>query len=294
MPPPLLLAIMGPTASGKSALAERLADDLDAQLINADAFQIYRGMDIGTAKPTDPSRYRLLDLKAPNESFGVGEFIGTALPELQQLFSNGRHTIVVGGTGLYVRALMEEYTDMGEAPDPALRAALDQRPHDEKREELERIFPDIAARVDLNNPVRVQRALERALDPRPSVEWHLPPFRKIKLALVPETATTNDRITLRIQSMVQNGWVEEVSDLLNQGFTAADPGFRAIGYRTLTDHLESKVDLQMAIDAIAAETRAYAKRQRTWLRSEPNLQRLPDENPLDEARKKLALLLREE
>src|SRR5271165_7127776 len=124
---PRLIAVMGPTASGKTDVAEAIADALDAQLINADAFQVYRGMDIGTAKPRAKGRYRLLDLKAPNEGFGVGEFVQLAQTELNTLFQERRSAVVVGGTGLYIRALFEQYSELAASPEPALRAALMER-----------------------------------------------------------------------------------------------------------------------------------------------------------------------
>src|SRR5689334_3511641 len=115
---------MGPTGSGKTEVAEAIAERLGAQLINADAFQVYRGMDIGTAKPTEKHRYRLLDLKQPNAGFGVGEFVQLASEELRELHHEGRDAVVVGGTGLYIRALFEGYAEMVSPPDPNLRSEL--------------------------------------------------------------------------------------------------------------------------------------------------------------------------
>src|SRR5688572_23240532 len=124
---PFLLAVMGPTASGKTDLAEHLADETGAQLINADAFQVYKGFDIGTAKSVNANRYELIDIREPDESFGVGEFVQLANAELERLFAGGTSAIVVGGTGLYVRALFEEYEAMSGPPDPQLRADLEAR-----------------------------------------------------------------------------------------------------------------------------------------------------------------------
>src|SRR5205085_344215 len=127
---------MGPTASGKSSLAEALAEQLDAQLINADAFQVYRGMDIGTGKSSCKERYLLLDLVSPSQQFGLGEWLRLAVVELERLFAEGRSAIVVGGTGLYIRALMEEYAEISSAPDPQLRSELMGRDVESLREEL--------------------------------------------------------------------------------------------------------------------------------------------------------------
>lgn len=288
---PLLLAVMGPTASGKSDLAEVLASELDAQLVNADAFQIYQGMDIGTGKPTDHERYALLDLKRPDEGFGVGEYVIRASELLSGLFAAGRNTIVVGGTGLYVRALFEEYVDLANEPDPELRIRLNGMTLEEKQAELEARAPEVAARIDRQNPVRVQRALERAIGGTTALEWRLPPFRKMKLAIVPEPADTEIRVESRVRSMVHNGWVREIEELRDAGFGPDDPGFRALGYRTLWRHLEGEFGLEEATATTIAETRGYAKRQRTWLRSEPNLIQLELGDPLNAARRHLSLLL---
>jgi tRNA dimethylallyltransferase len=266
----LLLAIMGPTASGKTGLAEALGRELNAQLINADAFQVYRGLDIGTAKPANRELYRLLDIKDPNEAFGLGEWTALAQRELVDLFSQRRNAIVVGGTGLYIRALFEEYEGLSDAPDPNLRAALSAIPIEDLRERLKSRHPEIAARTDLANPVRVRRALEKLETPA-GEPIRLPAFQKMKLALNPSTLLLDSRAQRRVAEMVHNGWVQEIEELRQRGFRREDPGFRAIGYRTLWDHLERKISLEEAIATTIVETRRYAKRQRTWLRTEPNL-----------------------
>jgi len=266
---------MGPTASGKTALAERLADALDAQLINADAFQAYRGMDVGTAKPENPARYALMDIKDPNEMYGVGEFTRLASKVLRDLYRKERSAVVVGGTGFYIRALLEEYTEMASAPDPELRARLNRSFEEEGLEalvgELRRVHPEAAERIDLRNPARVKRAIERAYAPEPMRTEQLPGFRKIKFGLMPDAAWLEPRITQRVQQMMQNGWVEEVGRLIASGYSSDDPGFRAIGYREMARYIAGELSLEEAATATIVETRRYAKRQRTWLRAEPNL-----------------------
>ncbi len=293
---PFLIGVMGPTASGKSALAEALAAELDAVLLNADAFQVYRGLDIGTAKPADRANYRLLDLIEPTESFGVGAYVGRAAEVLADLFGERRSAVVVGGTGLYVRALFEGYAEMRPPPDPELRAQLEA---DRAANglgalvrRLEALDPKAAGSIDLQNPVRVRRALERALDPRPGLRVEIPNFRRFKVAIVPKPEITSARIDSRLDFMVYNGWVDEVRRLMGEGNPREAPGLRAIGYRSLYDHLLGMVSLPEAIETIRAETRQYAKRQRTWLRSEPNLTVLPDcqtaEQALSETMKLIA------
>ncbi|AIE87924.1 tRNA (adenosine(37)-N6)-dimethylallyltransferase MiaA [Fimbriimonas ginsengisoli] len=284
---PKLIAVMGPTASGKTELAERLADELDAQLINADAFQVYRGLDIGTAKPETRDRYLLLDLKKPDETFGVGEYVQRAHRELERLYGEGRNVVVVGGTGLYVRALFESYDGMGDAPPAELREFLNAKPLERLVERLRELDPERAEKIDLQNRVRVQRSLERILAPSPSIGLALPPFCKAKLAVVPDVPITDERVARRIETMMQNGWVEEVRRIRSEGYSCEDPGLRAIGYRTLWRYIEKEVELGEAVATTIAETRRYAKRQRTWLRSEPNLIELDMGDALADARRHL-------
>jgi tRNA dimethylallyltransferase len=269
---------MGETASGKSALAESLADELGAQLVNADTFQVYRGMDIGTAKPAEKSRYRLLDIKDPDEQFGVGQFVQCALSILDESYVAGRSVVVVGGTGLNIRALFEEFSDMSSAPDPKLRERLNRdlelRGLPSLVEVLRSLDPVAASRVDLANPVRVIRAIERGSADRSLVQFCLPPFRKAKFAIDLTPIDLEERIEKRVREMVQNGWALEIERLSEQGYRPQHPGFRAIGYRSMWDVVEGREDVETAIARTIVETRQYAKRQRTWLRSEPNLIRL--------------------
>lgn len=270
---PALVAVMGPTASGKTSLAERLADEVGAQLVNADAFQVYRGLDIGTGKPTEKDRYRLLDIVDPWEPFGVGEWVVRAADELRAAWEARRTAVVVGGTGLYVRALFESYREMRPPPDPALRREIAEM---EKREG----FPALVSRlvkldphttVDRTNPVRVRRALERLIDPRPPIRFEIPPFRILKVGIAPPKQELHERINRRVESMLKAGWLEEVRDLVAKGVTRNCPGMRAIGYRALLDQVLGVSSLQDVGVQITAESRQYAKRQMTWLRSEPRL-----------------------
>ncbi len=275
LPSPLLLAVMGTTASGKTALAEGLADRLGAVLINADAFQAYRGMDVGTAKPEARDRYRLLDVKEPNEAYGAGEFCLRAAAELATIFAAGRSAIVVGGTGQYVRALFEEYRDLMPEPDPALRAHFAARLESEGLEALVRELtakdPTLAARTALQNPIRVTRALERIEGGESPLSFRVPYTQRLKIATSLTKEEIEARIAQRTRQMMHNGWVEEVRRLRADGFGPGDPGFRAIGYREMAAFLDGDLATEEAERAIVRETTAYAKRQRTWLRSEPGL-----------------------
>lgn len=285
---PLLIGVMGPTASGKTDLAEQLAEAFDAQLVNADAFQIYRGMDIGTAKPENIHAYRLLDIRNPSEGFGVGEYVAVAQEVLRECWDAQKSVVVVGGSGLYVRALFEEYDAMGQAPSVELRESLNARTLESLVEELLNVSPDLAGTLDLRNRVRVQRAIERIHSPKPSVPVHLPPFKKRKFGVIRDSEETFERIAKRTEAMMQTGWVQEVQTLMSHGYSIQDPGFRALGYGAIWKSLSGEIDLEEAQATTIAETRKYAKRQRTWLRSEPNLVILDSGDALQDAMRHLS------
>lgn len=272
--PPLMIAVMGPTASGKSALAERLAERYDAQLIAADAFQVYRGMDIGTGKPIQKSLYKLIDLRNPNESITTGDWIRYAVDELEKLYALHKNAIFVGGTGLYVRALFQGYGDLT-PPDPAIREQIRTKELvgglNALIEWLEVVDFESKSRIDLKNPVRVRRALEKALSPKTESLFTIPGYKRVKMALLPEKELLSIRIHNRICEMMQNGWVHEVESLVGNGVSADSPGMRAIGYKTLLNVSNNRMTEEQAIEAIAIETRQYAKRQRTWIRTEPDV-----------------------
>lgn len=289
MPPrtPLMIAVMGPTASGKTALAERLADLLDAQLIAADAFQVYRGMDIGTAKPANRDRYLLLDFKDPSESTAVGEWAQMACDALQKLYEQGRSAVFVGGTGFYIRALFEGYADLSGPASEEVRAVIAEREAEVGMsglaDWLKELDPAAFERIDLQNPVRVRRALERALSPKSETFFSIPPYKRVKMALLPDKGELNLRIRKRVAEMMQNGWAAEAAALEGAGYSERAPGMRAIGYKTLLKLGKHELSLEQAIEEISVETRQYAKRQRTWLRSEPEVRVISQFGDTEEA-----------
>jgi tRNA dimethylallyltransferase len=260
---------------------------LDARILNADAFLVYRGFDIGTAKPVDRRRYALIDIREPTDSFGLGEWLRLALGELESLYSERRSAIVAGGTGLYVRALFEGYADVAAPPDPALRARLAARERSEGLaalvNELHRRAPAVASRVDPCNPVRVRRALERLDTMEEPMRLQLPAFKRLKLGLLPDVDWLSRRIADRVDEMVHNGWVREVKNLLERGVPDSAPAMRAIGYRAIRMHLRGEMSLSEAVERVIADTRRYAKRQRTWMRTEPGLTTFSGYSSVEEA-----------
>lgn len=272
---PFLLAVMGETGSGKSAIAEAVATKHNAVLINADAFQMYRGLDIGTNKPADRERYTLLDVLDPHEQAGVGLWIKLAMPVLERAFRDGRNVVVVGGTGFYIRALFEEYTDLAGPPDETLRQRLMEEEErvgpEAMTERLHQIAPETAKVTDLSHPLKVRRALERELSSSPSVHFELPGFVKVKIGLVTEKDELLIALNDRLDTMLAAGWLDETRRLLNNGVRRNAPAFRAIGYQSLIEVVLGEKSLDGVRDEILSSTVRYAKKQRTWLRSEPGL-----------------------
>jgi tRNA dimethylallyltransferase len=277
---PRLIAVMGTTASGKTDLAEALADRLDAHLINADAFQVYRRLDIGTAKSDRRSEYSLINFKDPREPFGVGEWTALARSELTGLFAANRSVVVVGGTGLYIRALFEEYDQMMPAPDPELRERLDGLSRETL---LELLSPEECSQLDVLNRVRVQRAVERKLTDAVALDAKLPAFVKTKFMLDRSPDDVHERIGVRTRLMLEGGWIDEVRSLMRDGYSPQNPGMRAHGYRHIWSALEGTIDMAEAESLTTGEVRRYAKRQRTWLRAEPRLIRLEANDALQQA-----------
>jgi tRNA dimethylallyltransferase len=264
---------MGPTASGKSAVAEALAERLGCRIVNADAFQVYRGFDIGTAKPKDRRNYDLIDILEPTDSYTSGRFVKDAEPLLQGYLAAGGDAVVCGGTGLYVRALWEGYADMPKA-DLALREQLKQDLDTFGVDEFlkrEGISPDDLGYDVRSNPQRLLRFLEKRRmpnEPRSRTAWL---SGHPKIAIDMDRDQLVGRIEERIRRMVDDGWRDEVRELLERGVPLSAPAFRAIGYRQIVESLEGRISFDEVVHLTLIATRQYAKRQMTWLRREPRL-----------------------
>lgn len=278
------LAIVGATATGKSALGLRLAEASGGEIVNADALQVYRGLDIGTAKPARAERARvthhLIDLLDPTEPFSAGEFARRARRALAEIAGRGHPAIVVGGSGLYLRALEGGLAPLPPA-DLARRAELEARRVSEGlaplRAELERLDPATAARLAPRDTQRTLRALEVVLATgRPLSSWLAqaprpapPPVALRKIGLTLPRGVLYDRIGSRVETMVAQGWIDEVRGLLASGLDRGCPAFQAIGYSHWVRHLSGELDLGRAVGEIQTATRRYAKRQETWFRKDP-------------------------
>ncbi len=280
-----LLVIAGPTASGKSALALGLAEQLRGEIVNYDSVQIYRGLVVGAGKLPLPDRrgipHHLLDCREPEEIFTAGDFRREALAVLAGIRERGRLPILVGGTGLYLRALLQGLFE-GPARSEELRARLRVLAEQRGREHLHRLLRRLdavaAARLQPRDAQKTIRALEvRLLARRPISAMHasgrlgLEGFRVHKIGLDPERARLYGRIDRRVESMFAQGLLEETRALLARGQAAEPKVLGALGYRQAWAALRGECSLGDAIRDTQAATRRYAKRQMTWFRREPDM-----------------------
>jgi len=289
-----LVAIMGPTAAGKTELALQLAERLPVDIVTVDSAQVYRGLDIGTAKPSLTTRARvphhLIDLRDPAEPYSAADFRRDARSALERIRAAGRLPLLVGGTMLYFRALEHGLAEMPPA-DPAVRAELALEAEREGwpalHARLARIDPEAAAGIHPNDPQRIQRALEvHRLSGRPISWWWRQQasagqaagtgpagFRLMRFALLPASrAWLRTRIEARFDAMLDAGLVEEVRCLRARGDLGSGlPALRAVGYRQVWSHLEGETDFATTRARAIIATRRLAKRQLTWLRRWPGL-----------------------
>ncbi len=284
---PTVLALAGPTAVGKTALSLTVATALNAEIISVDSRQVYRGMDIGTAKPTAAERARvrhhLLDVVAPDAAYSVALYQRQAQAIIARLHANGKLPLLVGGSGLYFRAVCDGLVLPPVPPQPALRAEWEARVAAGDLAhlvaELRRLDPLGAERLDLANPRRVIRALEVThVSGRPFSAWQRrrpPPFRTIWLGLTRPRAELYIRINARALAQIETGLVAEVRSLVAHGYGYDLPAMQSLGYREIGQYLQGRLTLDDAIASQQQATRRYARRQLTWFRRDERIHWLP-------------------
>ncbi len=282
------ILLMGPTGSGKSELAMRLAEALPLEIVSVDSALVYRGMDIGTAKPAAVMRERvahhLIDIRDPADSYSAGEFTRDAVQAMRDIWRRGRQPLLVGGTMLYFHALTHGIAELP-AADLGLRAEIERRAAASGwaavHQELEKVDPAAAARIHVNDPQRIQRALEvyrltgetitklqqkrvSVFDDAQVAEFVVAPLERREL---------HSRIELRFGTMLDAGFLDEVRTLFERSDLSAEhPSMRAVGYRQLWRHLAGQCALEEARNQAIAATRQLAKRQLTWLRRRASAQ----------------------
>ena len=294
LPPAIFL--MGPTASGKTALAMALYEKLPVEIISVDSSQVYRGMDIGTAKPTAAERahapHRLIDIRDPAQAYSASEFCADALREMEDITRQHRIPLLVGGTMFYFHALEYGLSELPSA-DPEIRARLTREAGHmgwpEMHRRLQAVDPVAAGQIKPNDAQRIQRALElfELTGQPPSQLKHAappqaPPYHFIKIALVPrERRLLHARISQRFNAMLEQGLVDEVKRLYSRGDLDLNmPSMRMVGYRQIWEYLTNKINYNEMVNKAIAATRQLAKRQMTWLRAYPGVQFLYMEEKL--------------
>jgi tRNA dimethylallyltransferase len=277
---PKIIAVVGPTASGKTTLGIALAQKFGGEIISADSRQIYRGMDIGTAKPTAVERravpHHLIDIKNPNEEYTVADYKRDAIAAIEDIIARGNVPVLVGGTGLYIKTVLENLDIPKAQADPKLRAKIEKEiVHDGLDavfKKLVALDPEAAYVVDPKNPRRVVRALEVAIatgEPFTAQRSkHEPLFDALVLGLNPPAEVLRERIGRRVDGMVHNGLVDEAVSLIKK-YGRTPVAFDAIGYREIINHLNGALSLEGAVAAIKRNTWRYAKRQMTWFKKTP-------------------------
>lgn len=279
-----LLAVVGPTGSGKSELSLELAKQLDGEIVNCDSIQMYRHFNIGAAKLSEAERqgiqHHLIDILEPEEVFTAGDYARLARNALNEIRSRNRVPVIAGGTGFYLRALLEGLAP-GPARDDALRArlqAMEKRRPGRVHRLLSRLDSRVAARVHPNDVQKAIRAVEICiLARRPASEVfeqgrdRLSGFRVLELGLDPPREALYERLNRRAEKMFETGLIEEVQSLLARGVSPESKPFQSLGYRQALLLVQGKMSLKEAVESTRIETRHYAKRQWTWFRRDPNV-----------------------
>jgi tRNA dimethylallyltransferase len=280
-----LVAIVGPTASGKSALGVKLAEQLGGEVVACDSTQLYRGFDIGTAKPALSERrgvpHHLIDVLGPSEDATAGGYRELALKILKDLRQRKRLPVFIVGTGLYLRALLEGLADAPQRSEELrerLRASADEHSPGHLHRILKRLDPEAARKIVPADEQKLIRAVEVCvLAGKPMSEVHrsgrapLEGWRVLKIGLMPPREKLNERIHARTDAMLAQGWMREVQSLRESGLSEDSKPFDFIGYRELRAVLRGEITLEIARGAIRQATRQYAKRQVTWFRKEPGV-----------------------
>ncbi len=297
------IILTGPTASGKTRVAMKLADRLDAEIVSIDSIAVYRGMDIGTAKPSSVDRqlvqHHLLDVVAPTEEYSVAQFLEHAARATEGILARGRRPLFVGGTPMYLKGLLYGF-DPGPPADWEFRRAVetDIRLHgiDALHKRLVQVDPLSAARLPATDTRRITRALEVAYLTGIPLSHRQTQFERIAsknsaplFAIRWPRELLHQRIEMRVASMFKGGLVDEVSGLLRQYGTLARTAATAVGYREVISHLDGSIPLETAMQEVLFHTRQLARRQETWFRSLPSLRWLEvaDETALEDCVEKI-------
>lgn len=281
---PKIIVILGPTASGKTDLGLSLAKKLNGEIVSADSRQVYKKMDIGTAKPVgewvkkeyivDGVSHHLMDIVGPGKDFSLADYKALATKSIENILSRNKLPIVVGGTGLYIQALVDNLDIPKIAPDRSLREKLEKKKPTELVEMLAKIDPDTAQVIDLKNPRRVLRALEVVMQSGESFfkqrTKSKPLYQVLQIGIDLPREELYSRINFRVDRQIGEGLVEETKGLAKK-YKWSLPSMSGIGYRQIGLYLRGEATLNVAIDILKRDTRRYAKRQMTWFKRDKKI-----------------------
>jgi tRNA dimethylallyltransferase len=275
-----LLGIVGPTAVGKSQFGIQLAQAFDGEIVNADSRQVYRYMDIGTAKPTPQERamvpHHVFDVVNPDENFSLAQYQQLAVRAIEDIQQRGKLPIVVGGSGQYVWSVLEGWGIPQVAPNPDFRQEMQARAErgegEQMHDELSEVDPEAAERIDPRNVRRTIRALEVFNETETPISQlqrrEAPPSEIFVIGLTAEREELYRRINLRVDEMIERGWVEEVRNLMSRGLDFSLPAMSSIGYRQIGHFINGELTLPGATQQIKFESHRFARQQYTWFREE--------------------------
>ncbi len=278
-----LLVLVGPTAVGKTVLALKIARQIKTDIINADSAQVYRCLDIGTAKPSAKeqmeAKHHLINLVEPDQNFSVADYQKRAFKIIEEIWQNKKLPFMVGGTGLYINAVINCYAFGQKGASPDLRNTYEQIASSEGLDKLytrlKILDPEAASKIHPNDRRRIIRALEvYSLEGKPISEQvskttgQKSPYKTLTIGLYRERSELYRKIENRIDTMIEEGWLDEVRELYTRGYSEKDPCMQILGYRQLAEYLEGSTTFNAAVQEIKKQTRNLAKRQLTWFRRE--------------------------
>jgi len=277
---PWVIAIVGPTASGKSAVGLKLASQVDGEIISGDSMQVYKHMDIGTAKPTADElaliKHHLVDVVSPNEEFNVASYQILATKAISEITSKGKLPIIVGGTGMYIDSVLNGFLFPHEGKNEEVRERLmdegERFGSQHLYERLEKIDPEASKKIHSNDLRRIVRALEvyeTTGEPISALQKNHKankPYNSIYFGLYVDRPIIWEKTALRVDDMINRGLVDEVKSLMDSGFEQCLIAMQAIGYKEIVSYIKGEISFEKAVELVKIETRKYAKRQMTWFR----------------------------